>query len=86
MDPRWRTRHKRGMNGNQRYLDEEYGIEMIAPNRENRGKTQDGRALRRYMRRWVLERLVAWLHRSPSWLSATNFMLRTSSAWSGLAE
>ena len=41
-----------------RHLDEEYGIEMIAPNRENRSKTQDGRALRRC----VVERLFAWLH------------------------
>ncbi len=45
-----------------RHLDEEYGIEMIAPNRENRSKTQDGRALRRYLRRWAVERLFAWLH------------------------
>ena len=45
-----------------RRLEEEYGIEMIAPNRENRSQTQDGRALRRYLRRWVVERLFAWLH------------------------
>jgi transposase len=45
-----------------RHLDEEYGIEMIAPNRENRSKTQDGRALRRRLRRWVVEPLFAWLH------------------------
>jgi hypothetical protein len=32
-----------------RHLDEAYGIQMIAPNRENRSKTQDGRALRRYL-------------------------------------
>ena len=31
-----------------RHLDEAYGIEMIAPNRENRSSTQDGRKLRRY--------------------------------------
>jgi transposase len=39
------------------------GIEMIAPHRENRKKppTQDGRALRRYRRRWTVERLFAWL-------------------------
>ena len=30
-----------------RHLDEECGIEMIASNRQNRSKTQDGRALRR---------------------------------------
>ncbi|MGA9783001.1 MAG: IS5 family transposase [Terracidiphilus sp.] len=37
------------------------GIEMIAPNRRQRGKTQDGRPLRRYIRRWKIERLFAWL-------------------------
>lgn len=47
-------------------LDEELaaqGIEMIAPNRSNRRvKTQDGRPMRRYRRRWLVERLFAWLH------------------------
>ncbi|MGH7928590.1 MAG: IS5 family transposase [Candidatus Binatia bacterium] len=47
-------------------LDErlrERGIEMIAPHRKNRTrpKTQDGRKLRRYRRRWKVERLFAWL-------------------------
>ncbi|MDD5200163.1 MAG: IS5 family transposase [Terrimicrobiaceae bacterium] len=37
------------------------GIEMIAPNRANRSKTQDGRPLRRYKRRWTVERTIAWL-------------------------
>ncbi|MCW5200939.1 IS5 family transposase, partial [Desulfobulbus sp. F4] len=38
-------------------------IEMIAPRRRNRTKpkTQDGRKLRRYKRRWKVERLFAWL-------------------------
>jgi len=41
----------------------EGGVELIAPNRSNRKvKTQDGRALRRYRRRWKVERLFAWLH------------------------
>ncbi len=42
----------------------ERGIEMIAPHRRNRKKkkTQDGRKLRRYKRRWKIERLFAWLH------------------------
>ena len=44
-----------------RHLEDEYGMEMIAPNRENRSRTQDGRPLRRYKRRWVVERLFAWL-------------------------
>ena len=40
----------------------EYGTEMIAPNKINRRvPTQDGRALRRYRRRWKIERLFAWL-------------------------
>lgn len=47
-------------------LDEELiqqGIEMIAPHRRDRKKkkTQDGRKLRRYKRRWKVERLFAWL-------------------------
>lgn len=43
-------------------LAEEYGIEMISPNRSNRKlKTQDGRPLRRYRRRWKVERLFAWM-------------------------
>jgi hypothetical protein len=39
------------------------GVELIAPHRSNRSKprTQDGRALRRYRRRWKVERLNAWL-------------------------
>ncbi len=39
------------------------GIDMIAPHRRNRRKprTQDGRKLRRYRRRWKVERLFAWL-------------------------
>ena len=47
-------------------LDEklaEQGIQMIAPHKRNRKKpkTQDGRELRRYRRRWKVERLFAWL-------------------------
>jgi len=39
------------------------GIELIAPHRKNRRKprTQDGRALRRYRRRWKMERTFAWI-------------------------
>ena len=41
----------------------EQGVEMIAPHRRNRRrpKTQDGRRLRRYKRRWIVERFFAWL-------------------------
>ena len=43
-------------------MADEYGIEMIAPNRRNRKrKTQDGRQLRRYRRRWKVDRLFAWM-------------------------
>jgi transposase len=35
---------------------------MIAPHRANRkNRTQDGRPLRRYRRRWQVERFFAWL-------------------------
>ena len=39
------------------------GIEMIAPHKRNRHRptSQDGRPLRRYRRRWKVERLFAWL-------------------------
>jgi transposase len=39
------------------------GIELICPHRTNRTKPprQDGRPLRRYRRRWIIERTIAWL-------------------------
>jgi transposase len=45
-------------------LKDQNGIEMIAPHKFNRKKpkSQDGRKLRRYKRRWKVERLFAWLH------------------------
>ena len=45
------------------HLRRERNVEMIAPHRSNRRKTltQDGRPLRRYKRRWKVERLFAWL-------------------------
>ena len=49
-------------------LDDEvrqnHGVELVAPHKINRSKprTQDGRTLRRYRRRWKIERLFAWLH------------------------
>jgi transposase len=43
-------------------LMREYGTEMIAPNKANRRvPTQDGRVLRRYVRRYKIERLFSWL-------------------------
>ena len=39
------------------------GIELVCPHRRRRVKppTQDGRPLRRYRRRWIIERTIAWL-------------------------
>lgn len=43
-------------------LRRERGITLVAPHRSNRRhRTQDGRPLRRYERRWKIERLFAWL-------------------------
>ena len=43
-------------------LMQTYGTELIAPNKINRRiPTQDGRPLRRYRKRWKIERLFAWL-------------------------
>src|SRR5690606_40564685 len=41
----------------------EQGIEMISPHRKGRTakRTQDGRRLRRYQRRWLVDRFFAWL-------------------------
>ena len=41
-------------------------VKMISPHRSNRKRlaTQDGRELRRYIRRWKIERFFAWLKHS----------------------
>lgn len=40
----------------------ERGVELIAPHRRNRkARYQDGRKLRRYRRRWIVERTFAWM-------------------------
>ena len=43
---------------------ERFGVQLIAPHHPMRSRkaTQDGRVLRRYRRRWKIERLFAWLH------------------------
>lgn len=58
-------------------LREERNIELIAPERNwrRRSRNQDGRALRRYKRRW-LERLFAWLKQ----------MRRIATRWERKAE
>jgi transposase len=58
----------------------ELGVDMIAPNHVTRKQqTQDGRKLRRYKRRWLIERLFSWLMRSRKLVTryerkATNFL------------
>jgi transposase len=39
------------------------GIELICPHKKNRVRpaTQDGRKLRRYKRRWIVEHTIGWL-------------------------
>lgn len=39
-------------------------IELICPHRKSRVRpaTQDGRPLRRYRKRWIIERTIGWLH------------------------
>jgi len=45
-------------------LQQQHGVALIAPHKSNRSRpqTQDRRQLRRYCRRWKIERLFAWLH------------------------
>ena len=45
-------------------IRERFGVELVAPHNSTRSRkaTQDGRVLRRYRRRWKIERLFAWLH------------------------
>ena len=40
------------------------GIDLIVPHCRNRKRhrLQDGRKLRRYVRRWIVERTISWLH------------------------
>jgi transposase len=43
---------------------QEFGTEVIAPHRNNRRPervTQDARSLRRFRRRWKVERMWAWM-------------------------
>ena len=40
----------------------EHGLDLVCPHRHNRTKPkrQDGRKLRRYRGRWIIERTIAW--------------------------
>jgi transposase len=41
-----------------------YGITLLAPHRKNRMRASrnDGRTMRRYKRRWIVERTFGWFH------------------------
>ena len=58
---------REALEANARLLEtvlSDYGVQMIAPHHPTRKtKTQDGRPLRRYRRRWHVERLFAWMLR-----------------------
>jgi transposase len=51
------------------------GIKMVSPHRKNRKKpkTQDGRELRRYKRRWIVERFFAWIKHKRRLLNRWEF-------------
>jgi transposase len=42
----------------------EAGYDLVSPHRKNRTRPSrnDGRKLRRYKRRWTIERTIGWLH------------------------
>ncbi len=51
---------------------------MIAPHKDNRRKTktQDGRTLRRYRKRWKVKRLFGWLQNFPRLVVRYEYHLR----------
>ncbi len=63
------------------------GIELIAPHKCNRKRaaTQDGRALRRYKRRWKIERLFAWLNKFKRVLTRWDYCAERYTAFVHLA-
>jgi transposase len=64
-------------------LLDERNIDLIAPHKCNRKKqkTQDGRKLRRYKRRWKIERLFAWLQNYRRILVRFDYKLRNYQAF-----
>ena len=69
-------------------LAEEWKIEMIAPHRSNRVRpaTQDGRPMRRYRKRWKVERFFAWLGNSRRVLVRHDFHWANYLGWVQLAS
>jgi transposase len=58
-------------------------IELIAPHRKNRvrSRTQDGRKLRRYKHRWIVERSIGWLGNFRRILVRYDYHLRSYQAF-----
>ena len=54
---------KRSANASSEVALAKRGIDMIAPHNPTHRKTQDARKLKRYRRRWLIERVFAWLMR-----------------------
>ncbi|MGA2923596.1 MAG: IS5 family transposase [Candidatus Sulfotelmatobacter sp.] len=63
------------------------GIELIVPYRENnqQRRYEDGRKLRRYKRRWIVERTNSWLGQFPRLLVRHEHLLSTYRAFFYLA-
>jgi transposase len=59
-------------------VKETFGTELIAPHRKGRvkSKTQDGRKLRRYIRRWKVERFNAWIQNFKRIVTRYEYHLR----------
>ena len=66
---------------------EKRGIELIAPYRKNnkQRRYEDGRKLRRYKRRWIIERTNAWLGQFRRLLVRHEHLLSTYQAFFYLA-
>lgn len=66
----------------------EQGISMVAPHRRGRVRpvTQDGRQLRRYRKRWKIERLFAWLQNYRHLVVRYDYYLANYLAFAQLAS
>jgi len=65
----------------------ERGIELVCPHRKNRKRppTQDGRACRRYKRRYKVERTHSWFHNFRRTIIRYETTLERYSGWIYLA-
>jgi transposase len=68
-------------------LAEERGIELVCPHRKNRRRppTQDGRACRRYKRRYKVERTHSWFHNFRRTIIRDETTLARYAGWIHLA-